>query len=150
MSIWLKDILPGLVVGLIVGSSLLTLNLFDGTIASIDYIVTTLSDESNIKIIISSIYYLFGGLIGMMNISDGIKGLAQWIGAKVRTERGILGIIWLTLPFTFIMPIFRIMLIGPIIKTLIKNRFCRWLFHWFVLGYMGIIYATRNCISCFY
>ena len=86
MSIWLKDILPGLVVGLIVGSSLLTLNLFDGTIASIDYIVTTLSDESNIKII--TFLYLFGGLIGMMNISGGIKGLAQWIGAKVRSERG--------------------------------------------------------------
>ena len=119
MSIWLKDILPGLVVGLIVGSSLLTLNLFDGTIASIDYIVTTLSDESNIKII--TFLYLFGGLIGMMNISGGIKGLAQWIGAKIQSERGILGIIWLTLPFTFMMPMFRIMLIGPIIKTLIKK-----------------------------
>lgn len=119
MSIWLKDILPGLVVGLLVGSILVTADLLQGIQQSITYIVTTLSDEANIKII--SFLYLFGGLVGMMNISGGIKGFAQWIGAKIHTERGVLSVIWLTLPFTFMMPMFRIMLIGPIIKTLIKK-----------------------------
>ena len=119
MSIWLKDILPGLVVGLLVGSIMFTSDLLNGTQQSISYIVTTLSDETNIKII--SFLYLFGGLVGMMNISGGIKGFSEWVGKKIRTERGILGLIWLTLPFTFMMPMFRIMMIGPIVKSLIKK-----------------------------
>lgn len=119
MSIWLKDILPGLVAGLVVGSILVTSNLLLGTQQSVSYIVTTLSDEINIKII--SFLYLFGGLIGMMNIAGGIKGFSEWIGTKIKSERGVLGLIWLTLPFTFMMPMFRIMMIGPIVKTLIKK-----------------------------
>ena len=119
MSIWLKDVLPGLVVGLLVGSIIFTSDLLVGTQQSISYIVTTLSDANNIKII--SFLYLFGGLVGMMNIAGGIKGFSEWVGARIKSERGVLGIIWLTLPFTFMMPMFRIMMIGPIVKSLIKK-----------------------------
>lgn len=119
MSIWLKNILPGLVVGLLVGSILFSSNLLDGTIQAVSYVVTTLSDKTNMKII--TFLYLFGGLVGMMNISGGIKGFSEWIGTKIRSERGLLGLIWLTLPFTFMMPMFRIMMIGPVVKSL-ANR----------------------------
>jgi Na+/H+ antiporter NhaC len=119
MSIWLKDVLPGLVVGLLVGSIIFTSDLLVGAQQSISYMVTTLSDANNIKII--SFLYLFGGLVGMMNIAGGIKGFSEWIGARIKTERGVLGIIWITLPFTFMMPMFRIMMIGPIVKSLIKK-----------------------------
>ncbi|MEH7254664.1 Na+/H+ antiporter NhaC family protein, partial [Neobacillus niacini] len=83
------------------------------------YMVTTLSDETNIKII--AFLYLFGGLVGMMNISGGIKGFSEWVGTKIKSERGLLGLIWLTLPFTFMMPMFRIMMIGPVVKSLAKK-----------------------------
>jgi Na+/H+ antiporter NhaC len=119
MSIWLKNILPGLVVGLVVGSLIFTSDLLDGTIQSVSYMVTTLSDETNIKII--GFLYLFGGLVGMMNISGGIKGFSEWVGTKIKNERGLLGLIWLTLPFTFMMPMFRIMMIGPVVKSLAKK-----------------------------
>lgn len=119
MSIWLKDILPGLVVGLLVGSMIVTSDLLTGTQNSVNYMVTTLANATNIKII--SFLYLFGGLVGMMNIAGGIKGFSEWVGDKVKSERGLLGLIWLTLPFTFMMPMFRIMMIGPIIKSLIKK-----------------------------
>jgi Na+/H+ antiporter NhaC len=119
MSIWLKNILPGLVVGLVVGSVIVTSNLLTGTSQSVSYIVTTLSDETNIKII--AFLYFFGGLVGMMNISGGIKGFSEWVGRKIKTERGLLGLIWLTLPFTFMMPMFRIMMIGPVVKSLAKK-----------------------------
>ena len=82
--------------------------------------MTTLSDETNIKII--AFLYLFGGLVGMMNISGGIKGFSEWVGTKIKTERGLLGLIWLTLPFTFMMPMFRIMMIGPVVKSLAKKN----------------------------
>src|SRR3954466_6707027 len=116
MSIWLKNILPGLVVGLLAGSLIFTTDLLDGTIQSVTYMVTTLSDETNIKII--AFLYLFGGLVGMMNISGGIKGFSEWAGTKIKGERGLLVLIWLTLPFTFMMPMFRIMMIGPVVKSL--------------------------------
>lgn len=119
MAIWLKDILPGLVLGLLVGAILVTSDVLGGTGQSITYIVTTLSDPTNIKIV--SFLYVFGGLVGMMNISGGIKGFTEWIGEKIESERGLLRLIWLTLPFTFMMPMFRIMMVGPIIKQLIKK-----------------------------
>ncbi|QGQ45301.1 Na+/H+ antiporter NhaC family protein [Metabacillus sediminilitoris] len=119
MSIWLKNILPGLVLGLVVGSLIVTANLLTGAQQSVSYIVTTLSDETNINII--GFLYLFGGLVGMMNISGGIKGFSEWVGTKIKSERGLLGLIWLTLPFTFMMPMFRIMMVGPIVKSLIKK-----------------------------
>lgn len=119
MSIWLKDILPGLVVGILVGSILVTSNLLTGTQQAVTYIVSTLSDNTNIKIV--GFLYLFGGLVGMMNIAGGIKGFAEWVGKKIKTERGLLGLIWFTLPFTFMMPMFRIMMIGPIVKSLINK-----------------------------
>lgn len=119
MSIWLKNILPGLVLGLLVGSLLFKAHLLTGVYQTVSYIVTTLSAGNNIKII--GFLYLFGGLVGMMNISGGIKGFSEWVGAKIHTERGLLALIWLTLPFTFMMPMFRIMMIGPIVKSLIKK-----------------------------
>ncbi|WP_264737801.1 Na+/H+ antiporter NhaC family protein [Cytobacillus firmus] len=119
MSIWLKNILPGLVVGILVGSIIVSADLLFGTEQSVTYIVTTLSDETNIKIV--GFLYLFGGLVGMMNIAGGIKGFSEWAGRRIRSERGLLVFIWITLPFTFMMPMFRIMMIGPIIKSLIKK-----------------------------
>ncbi|WP_223587639.1 Na+/H+ antiporter NhaC family protein [Neobacillus bataviensis] len=119
MSIWIKNILPGLVVGLLVSSFLVSAHFLGGAHQAVTYIVTTLSNETNMKII--GFLYLFGGLVGMMNISGGIKGFSEWMGTKIRTERGLLGFIWLTLPFTFMMPMFRIMMIGPVVKALAKK-----------------------------
>src|SRR4051794_21472107 len=82
MSIWLKNILPGLVVGLLVGSFIVKVGLLEGTYQTVTYIVTTLSDGGNIKII--GFLYLFGGLVGMMNISGGIKGFSEWVGTKIK------------------------------------------------------------------
>lgn len=119
LSIWLKQIIPGLVLGLLVGAFLMEFSLLDGSRETVNYIVTTLSDPGNINII--AFLYLFGGLIGMMQISGGIKGFSEWVGDKIDSERGLLALIWLTLPFTFMMPMFRIMMIGPVVKSLLKQ-----------------------------
>lgn len=119
MSIWLKNILPGLVAGILIGSIIVSGELLAGIEQSVSYIVTTLSDETTIKII--GFLYLFSGLVGMMNIAGGIKGFSEWAGTRIKTERSLLVFIWITLPFTFMMPMFRIMMIGPIIKSLIKK-----------------------------
>ncbi|ASN07271.1 sodium:proton antiporter [Virgibacillus necropolis] len=119
MSIWLKKIMPGLVLGLLVGALLVEANLLGGAQETVTYVVNTLSDKSNIQII--AFLYLFGGLVGMMTISGGIKGFSEWIGGKIHSQRGLLSLIWLTLPFTFMMPMFRIMMIGPVIKSIMEK-----------------------------
>jgi Na+/H+ antiporter NhaC len=119
MSIWLKKILPGLVLGILVGSLIVKVELMSGSEQAVQYIVTTLSDETNIKIV--GFLYLFGGLVGMMKISGGIKGFSEWIGKRIKTQRGLLALIWITLPFTFMMPMFRIMMIGPVVKSLMEK-----------------------------
>lgn len=119
LSIWLKQILPGLVLGLLVGAFLVEFSVLDGSKETVNYIVMTLSDPGNINII--AFLYLFGGLIGMMQISGGVKGFSEWVGDKISSERGLLTLIWLTLPFTFMMPMFRIMMIGPVVKALLKK-----------------------------
>ncbi|WP_174615071.1 Na+/H+ antiporter NhaC family protein [Virgibacillus ihumii] len=119
LSIWLKKILPGLVLGLLVGAFLVNFRILGGSQQSVEYIVSTLSNADNIKII--GFLYLFGGLIGMMRISGGIKGFSEWIGERIESQRGLLGLIWLTLPFTFMMPMFRIMMIGPVMKSLMEK-----------------------------
>lgn len=84
--------------------------------------VETIADPGNINII--AFLYLFGGLIGMMQISGGVKGFSEWASEKIGSERGLLSAIWLTLPFTFMMPMFRIMMIGPVVKSLLKKLIC--------------------------
>ncbi|WP_371068497.1 Na+/H+ antiporter NhaC family protein [Sediminibacillus sp. JSM 1682029] len=116
-SIWLKRILPGLVLGVLTGSILLKSGWLSGSDQAVTYMVETLSDETNIKII--GFLYLFGGLVGMMTIAGGIKGFSEWAGGKIHSQRGLLTLIWLTLPFTFMMPMFRIMMIGPVVKSLL-------------------------------
>ncbi|WP_077329511.1 Na+/H+ antiporter NhaC family protein [Virgibacillus siamensis] len=119
LSIWLKKILPGLVLGLLVGALLVKFDILGGSQKSVQYIVETISNADNIKII--GFLYLFGGLVGMMRISGGIKGFSEWIGERIESQRGLLGLIWITLPFTFMMPMFRIMMIGPVIKSLMEK-----------------------------
>ena len=81
MSIWLKDILPGLVVGLLVGSFIVTSNLLE---AAHNNPFLTWSPHCPMKQISKSscFLYLFGGLVGMMNIAGGIKGFSEWIGRE--------------------------------------------------------------------
>ncbi|WP_369405060.1 hypothetical protein [Piscibacillus salipiscarius] len=116
---YVKKILPGLVLGLVVGAYLVDFSILNGAKESVTYVVETIADPGNINII--AFLYLFGGLIGMMQISGGVKGFSEWASEKIGSERGLLSAIWLTLPFTFMMPMFRIMMIGPVVKSLLKK-----------------------------
>src|SRR5699024_12579159 len=116
LSIWLKKILPGLVLGVLVGGLLVEFSLLGGTEKSVSYVVTTLSDENYIKII--AFLYLCGGLIGMMNISGGIKGFSKWIGDKIESQRGLVVLIWLTLTLTCVMRMCRIIMSGPVVQSM--------------------------------
>ncbi|RAK18857.1 transporter (NhaC family) [Anoxybacillus vitaminiphilus] len=117
MAIWLREILLGLILGLLVGSFCLEPHLFGGFKKAIEYIIQSLIDVEHVKVVF--FLYLFGALIGMMQITGGVKGFVQWMSEKIHSQRRMLLFVWFTVPFTFFTPMFRIMLIGPVMKSMI-------------------------------
>jgi Na+/H+ antiporter NhaC len=120
VAIWLKEIMLGLTIGLLVGSFGMHPTLLGGLHQAADYILLTLDNAANTKIM--AFLYLFGGFVGMMQISGGIKGLSNWLEGRLKSERSLLWLIWLTIPITFMTPMFRIMMLGPIVKSLSGKR----------------------------
>lgn len=114
-----KQVLPGLFMGLILGSYLVQPNLFGGIKTLISYLVDNLVKTNNIRIII--FLYVFAGLISLTKMTGGIKGFVNLVGRKVKTERAAMMLIWLSTIGTFNNPNFRIVTIAPIMK-LLKQR----------------------------
>jgi tetracycline resistance efflux pump len=48
-----------------------------------------------------------------------MKGFVEWVGDRVKSNRAIMLLIWLTVPFTFFTPMFRIMMVGPVMKSIL-------------------------------
>lgn len=119
VAILLKEILPGLILGLLAGAFIIHPSVLGGFRQAIDDVIKTLTVQDNIKII--AFLYLFGGMVGIMQISGGIKGLVEWIGQRVKSNRMIKGFIWLSIPFTFFSPMFRIMVVGPVMKSILNR-----------------------------
>lgn len=119
IAIWLREILPGLVLGLLVGSYAVTPHWIGGLEQSVEYVLDTLAKKENV--IIVSFLYLFGALVGMMQISGGVKGFVESVGQRIHSERALMMFLWLTVPFTFFTPMFRIMMIGPVVKSIVSR-----------------------------
>lgn len=118
LAIWLKEIVPGLIIGLIVGAFCLENgNVLAAMERAVNTLVKTMSNFEHIKVV--AFLYLFGSLIGMIQIAGGVKGFVQWIGGRLHSKQRLLLFIWLTVPFTFFMPMFRIMLLSPVIKSIL-------------------------------
>ncbi len=119
VAIWTKQIIPGLTLGLLVGSYLLEPTLIGGLKKALSYIISSLQYENNLKIII--FLYLFSGLIEMIKIAGGIKGFVEYISEKIRSKTGALIITWFSTIGTFSAPTFRIITITPIMKALLQK-----------------------------
>lgn len=114
-----KQVLPGLIGGLLTASYLVNPSLLGGLEQVLAYLVEGLSDLNNLKIII--FLYLFAGLIGMIKMSGGIKGFVETASKKINSKRGALMMTWLSTLGTFSAPSFRIVTIAPIMRALLKR-----------------------------
>jgi tetracycline resistance efflux pump len=117
MAIWMRDIFLGLVLALLVGSFCLEPHLLGGFRTAMDYLLQSITDIEHVRVMM--FLYFFGGLIGIMQITGGIKGFVQWISRNIHSEKRLLLFVWLTIPITFFTPMFRIMLVGPVVKSMI-------------------------------
>ncbi|EQB96947.1 hypothetical protein GA8_03640 [Geobacillus sp. A8] len=119
LAVWLKEILPGLVAGLLVGAFCLEWSAVGAIERAVSAVLHALTDPEHMKV--AAFLYLFGSLVGMMQITGGIKGFVERLSGRIRSKRGILLFVWLTVPVTFFMPMFRIMLLGPVMKAVLRQ-----------------------------
>lgn len=114
-----KQVLPGLTLGLIVGAYLVDPSILGGIQTTINYIVESLTDINNLKIII--FLYMFSGLVGIIKISGGIKGFVDLTSKKIDTKKEALLLTWVSTLGTFSAPSFRIVTVAPIMKALLSK-----------------------------
>lgn len=113
-----RQVLVGLVLGLLIGSFFLQHGIANTLSKMSDYILTAIGDKDNLRIIV--FLYVFGGLVGMMHIAGGVKGFANLVQKRIKTERSALLVTWATVLITFMDCEFRIMTTGPVMKA-VKN-----------------------------
>ena len=119
IAIYTKQVLPGLLAGLLVGAYLMTPELIGGMQTMLFYVVQALIDENNIKIIV--FLYAFSGLIGMIKATGGIKGFVEIAAEKITTKKQALILTYVSTIGTFSAPTFRFVTIAPIMKALLKK-----------------------------
>lgn len=114
-----RQVLVGLALGLLVGSFAIKPGVLDALSQMINYIFTAIADRENLRIIV--FLYVFGGLVGMMQLAGGIKGFSKVLKRYIRTGKTALFVTWLTVLVTFVDCEFRIMTIGPVMRA-VKNK----------------------------
>ncbi len=117
--IWTKQVIPGLVLGLIVGSYLMEPSLLGGLEKSIFYISNNLAKENNILIVL--FLYLFSGLIEIIKVAGGIKGFAEAVSEKIKNKKEAMILTWFSTIGTFTAPTFRVVTVTPIMKALLER-----------------------------
>lgn len=120
LALWSKRILPSLFAGLLLGSYLLKPDLIGGIETAVDYIVTTLSDEENLQVLL--FLYLFSGLIGILKRSGGVTAASDFVGRYIKSRRGVLYYVWLLIPVTFIDCGFRIIGAASMSRSLAEKQ----------------------------
>ncbi|SFL51638.1 Na+/H+ antiporter NhaC [Gracilibacillus orientalis] len=114
-----KQVFPGLTLGLVVGAYIVEPSLIGGIEQATQYIVGSLTDINNLKIII--FLYMFSGLVGIMKASGGIKGFVELTSKKINSKREALLLTWTSTLGTFSAPSFRIVTVAPIMKALLQK-----------------------------
>lgn len=110
-----RHVLLGLTLGLLVGSISLEPRVINSLSRTLGYILAALEDGENLRIVV--FLYVFGGLVGMLQVAGGVRGFAQLVGKSVKTERSALAVTWASVVITFMDCEFRTMTVGPLMKA---------------------------------
>lgn len=114
-----KQVLPGLIAGLLTGSYLLKPTFVGGLEKMVQFLVKGLIDPKNIKILV--FLYAFSGLISMIKLSGGIRGFVEEASSRIQTKKGALFLTYASTIGTFAAPSFRFVTIAPIMRALLKK-----------------------------
>lgn len=114
-----RQVLPGLVVGLLVGAYMLNPTPLGGINTALQYILKELAVPDNLRLIV--FMYGFGAFVGLVRITGGVSGFALLMEKKIHTGRGAFIVTWLSSLLTFMAPDFRIITVGPVMKQVFSR-----------------------------
>ncbi|PTX59114.1 transporter (NhaC family) [Melghirimyces profundicolus] len=114
-----RQVLPGLVAGLLVGAYMMRPTPVGGLEAAMQYLLQELASPDNLRLLV--FLYGFGSFVGLVRVTGGVSGFARWMNKKVRTVRGAFGLTWLSSAATFMAPDFRIITVGPVMKKVFER-----------------------------
>ncbi len=120
IAIWSKRIIPSLLVGLLLGGYLLDHRVTGGFETAVDQIVATLTDKDSLQVLL--FLYLFSGLIGIIKKAGGIQAFSALAEKRVKSQKGVLYLLWALVPVTFIDCGFRIIGAGSITRPLAEKK----------------------------
>jgi tetracycline resistance efflux pump len=124
VAMWSKKIIPSLIIGLLVGGYLLNPTPTGGFETAVDHIVKTLTDSGSLQVLL--FLYLFSGLISLIRNSGGIKAFSNIADKHIKSEKGVLFLLWALIPVTFIDCGFRVISAGSITRSLAeKNKIAK-------------------------
>jgi Na+/H+ antiporter NhaC len=114
-----RQVIPGLVAGLLVGGLLVERSLLGGLNAAIAYLLKELAVPDNLRLVL--FLYAFGALVGLLRASGGVSGFGQWVKRFVRTRAAAFNLVWLSALGTFMAPDFRIITVGPVMQDVMAR-----------------------------
>ncbi|UOF88666.1 sodium:proton antiporter [Fodinisporobacter ferrooxydans] len=116
LSMITRQVLPGLMVGLLVGSYMLHPSVLGGIQATLAYILKELSVSDNLRLIV--FLYGFGAFVGLVRVTGGVTGFTKWMETRIHSIRGAFAVTWLSSLITFMAPDFRIITVAPVMKQI--------------------------------
>ncbi|MCL6627740.1 MAG: sodium:proton antiporter, partial [Alicyclobacillus shizuokensis] len=114
-----RQVLPGLMLGLLTGAYMLHPAPLAGIQASLSYIVKEIAVPDNLRLLV--FLYGFGAFVGLVRVTGGVTGFAEWMSQRVRTERGAFAVTWLSSLVTFMAPDFRIITVAPVMERVFSR-----------------------------
>lgn len=114
VSVVTRQVLPGLMVGLLVGAYMVHPSLLGGLDSALTYVLKELNIADNLRLIV--FLYGFGAFVGLVRVTGGVTGFAQWMSKRVRSARGAFALTWLSSLVTFMAPDFRIITVAPVVR----------------------------------
>lgn len=114
VSMLTKQVLPGLLIGLLIGAYMLHPTFFGGLNASLDYILQELTLPDHLRLLL--FLYGFGAFVGYIRVTGGVAGFSNWMQSRISSARGAFIVTWLSTLATFMAPNFRIITVAPVMK----------------------------------
>ena len=114
-----RQVLPGLVAGLLLGAYMLSPTLLGGVDTALQYILKELAIPDNLRLLV--FMYGFGAFVGLVRVTGGVSGFAEYMGKKIKSARGAFFVTWVSALCTFMAPDFRIITVGPVMKQVFSR-----------------------------
>jgi tetracycline resistance efflux pump len=114
-----RQVLPGLVVGLLVGAYMVHPTLLGGIQASLSYILKEIGVSDNLRLLV--FLYGFGAFVGLVRVTGGVAGFAEWMSTRVRSVKAAFAVTWLSSLVTFMAPDFRIITVAPVMERVFSR-----------------------------